>query len=246
MPGVYCSTSSGLVCAGLRLPRPRLDIRTYAHDRAAASVTIELEAEFGPPAVRTERELRSHDAGDPPRPRYAVRRGYGLGRRGLHFPDLAIELDDGKSLAVEIELTAKGTRRLDSIVRAYLGGRHHCVRYYAAPAALGGVGPSPVRGRGTSWTSEHWSSDGHCLTADRGRAGRERETRGMTSSLLTAAEVAELLGVPTSWVYQQSRAGRIPTVTLGRYRRYRREAIETWLEHIEAGWPGSPGGSRVA
>jgi len=68
----------------------------------------------------------------------------------------------------------------------------------------------------------------------------------MTSSLLTADEVAELLGVPTSWVYQQSRAGRIPTVTLGRYRRYRPEAIETWLEHIEAGWPGSPGGSRVA
>jgi len=56
----------------------------------------------------------------------------------------------------------------------------------------------------------------------------------MTSSLLTAAEVAELLGVPTSWVYQQSRAGHIPTVTLGRYRRYRREAIEQWLEQLEA------------
>ncbi len=68
----------------------------------------------------------------------------------------------------------------------------------------------------------------------------------MTSTLLTAAEVAELLGVPTSWVYQQSRAGRIPTVTLGRYRRYRREAIETWLANIEAGWPGSRGGSRAA
>lgn len=37
----------------------------------------------------------------------------------------------------------------------------------------------------------------------------------MTGSLLTAAEVAELLGVPKSWVYEQSRAGRIPTVTLG-------------------------------
>ncbi len=48
----------------------------------------------------------------------------------------------------------------------------------------------------------------------------------MTGSLLTAAQVASLLGVPTSWVYEQSRAGRIPTVTLGRYRRYRREAIE--------------------
>ena len=52
----------------------------------------------------------------------------------------------------------------------------------------------------------------------------------MTGSLLTAAEVAQLLGVPTSWVYQQSREGRIPTVTLGRYRR---EAIEEWVEQLE-------------
>jgi len=56
----------------------------------------------------------------------------------------------------------------------------------------------------------------------------------MTSSLLTASDVAKLLGVPTSWVYEQSRAGRIPTVTLGRYRRYRREAIEAWLKQLEA------------
>lgn len=27
--------------------------------------------------------------------------------------------------------------------------------------------------------------------------------------------------------------GRIPTVTLGRYRRYRREAIEAWVEELE-------------
>ncbi len=68
----------------------------------------------------------------------------------------------------------------------------------------------------------------------------------MTGSLLTAAEVAELLGVPTSWVYQQSRAGRIPTVTLGRYRRYRREAIEEWVARIEAGAPSAHRGSRAA
>lgn len=55
----------------------------------------------------------------------------------------------------------------------------------------------------------------------------------MTGSLLTASDVAKLLGVPKSWVYEQSRAGRIPTVTLGRYRRYRREAIEAWLEDLE-------------
>ena len=58
----------------------------------------------------------------------------------------------------------------------------------------------------------------------------------MTDSLLTASEVAELLGVPVSWVYEQSRRGRIPTVTLGRYRRYRRDAIERWIVGIEEGW----------
>lgn len=52
-------------------------------------------------------------------------------------------------------------------------------------------------------------------------------------SLLTADEVAALLGVPKSWVYEQSRTGRIPTVTLGRYRRYRREAIEEWISELE-------------
>ena len=56
-------------------------------------------------------------------------------------------------------------------------------------------------------------------------------------SLLTAAQVAQLLGVPVSWVYEQSRRGLIPTVTLGRYRRYRLEAIEAWVEEIEAGGP---------
>ena len=55
----------------------------------------------------------------------------------------------------------------------------------------------------------------------------------MTERLLTAAEVADLLGVPKTWVYEQSRAGRIPTVTLGRYRRYRRQAIEQWLADLE-------------
>lgn len=55
----------------------------------------------------------------------------------------------------------------------------------------------------------------------------------MTGSLMSASEVAALLGVPISWVYEQSRRGAIPTVTLGRYRRYRREAIEAWVERLE-------------
>jgi excisionase family DNA binding protein len=53
-------------------------------------------------------------------------------------------------------------------------------------------------------------------------------------SLVTAREVADLLGVTTSWVYEQSGRGRIPTVTLGRYRRYGVRAIEAWVEGLEA------------
>ena len=53
------------------------------------------------------------------------------------------------------------------------------------------------------------------------------------------SEVADLLGVPKTWVYEQSRTGRIPTVNLGRYRRYRREAIGAWVEQLE-------GSSQVA
>jgi excisionase family DNA binding protein len=64
------------------------------------------------------------------------------------------------------------------------------------------------------------------------RAG-EREPVRSANSLLTAEEVGELLGVPRSWVYEQSRRGRIPTVTLGRYRRYRRESIERCIEQLE-------------
>ena len=68
----------------------------------------------------------------------------------------------------------------------------------------------------------------------------------MPESLLTADQVADLLGVPRSWVYEQSRRGTIPTVTLGRYRRYRSEAIEAWVAEMEAGGLGRRSGLRVA
>lgn len=56
-----------------------------------------------------------------------------------------------------------------------------------------------------------------------------------SEQLMTAQEVAGRLGVPASWVYEQSRQGRIPTVQVGRYRRFRREAIDAWITSIETG-----------
>jgi len=48
--------------------------------------------------------------------------------------------------------------------------------------------------------------------------------------LLTAQEVAEILAVKLSWVREATRAGRLPHIALGRYRRYRRSEIEAYLE----------------
>jgi excisionase family DNA binding protein len=44
--------------------------------------------------------------------------------------------------------------------------------------------------------------------------------------LLTAAQLAERWQVPTSHVYRLAREGRIPTVELGRYRRWRLDQVE--------------------
>jgi excisionase family DNA binding protein len=53
--------------------------------------------------------------------------------------------------------------------------------------------------------------------------------------LLTAHEVGDMLGVPVSWVYAESRAGRLPHICLGRYRRYEGAAIEAWMEGLRHG-----------
>jgi excisionase family DNA binding protein len=64
----------------------------------------------------------------------------------------------------------------------------------------------------------------------------------MSERLLTAAEVAELLAVPESWVREHTRDGSLPRVQLGRYVRYRREAVRAWLESTEATGARTPAG----
>jgi excisionase family DNA binding protein len=54
------------------------------------------------------------------------------------------------------------------------------------------------------------------------------------SDLLTAEEVAALLRVTPAWVYAQTRRKRIPHLRLGRYVRYRREALDAWMTEVES------------
>ena len=49
--------------------------------------------------------------------------------------------------------------------------------------------------------------------------------------LMTAVEVAELLAVPRSSVYEYARrqVDPLPSLAIGRHRRFERRAIEVWL-----------------
>ncbi len=50
-----------------------------------------------------------------------------------------------------------------------------------------------------------------------------------SDALLDATAVARILGVKKSWVFAASRSGLLPTIKLGRYARYRLEAINEWI-----------------
>jgi len=57
-------------------------------------------------------------------------------------------------------------------------------------------------------------------------------------SLLTVEEVAALLKVPPSWVYERTRLRtreRIPGFRLGKYWRFRESDILAWLERQRVG-----------
>jgi len=49
------------------------------------------------------------------------------------------------------------------------------------------------------------------------------------TALLTAQEAADLLAVPHTWVLAEARCGRLPHVRLGRYVRFQRATLESWL-----------------
>jgi hypothetical protein len=147
-PGVYCATRLGLSVAGLELPPARIDIRSYAHDVDLSALVIDLEREFGPEQVTTEREMRAMDtslASDDDRSQLfgvELAGAHGqlqltpAGRPRLHFPDCAaVDASDASMdtlLAVELERTAKGRARLRRILPGYIAARHiGAVRYYA-------------------------------------------------------------------------------------------------------------------
>ncbi len=50
------------------------------------------------------------------------------------------------------------------------------------------------------------------------------------TKLLTVQQVAEILSVQTSWVYEQARKNKIPHVRLGKYLRFKMDEIHQYVE----------------
>lgn len=53
--------------------------------------------------------------------------------------------------------------------------------------------------------------------------------------LLTPEQLAEQLAVPVTWIRQEARAGRIPSLKLGHYRRFVQADVDDWLEKMRSG-----------
>ena len=52
--------------------------------------------------------------------------------------------------------------------------------------------------------------------------------------LLDSKQLADILQVPITWIEQQAREGNIPSLSLGRRRRYRRSAVEAAIKQRNA------------
>lgn len=133
-PSVYLVTLSGLAVARAQLPAPKVDVRTFRHDRGLAGLVVAYELEGA--TTITERELRAAAAAGSDR--YVITFADGsAGSPRRHFPDLIVRSSAGELTAVELELTPKRTRRLRSILRAYRRASHvGRVLYLSDRAAL--------------------------------------------------------------------------------------------------------------
>lgn len=129
-PAAYLITRRGLRTVGSALPRAELNLQGYVHDVGAAWLWLAArDGAFGPVReVLSERQLRSHD-GLPRNPEAAEAHGGRLavrlfalgpgGRERLHYPDLVLHTADGRRVALELELSAKSSARLEGILAGY-------------------------------------------------------------------------------------------------------------------------------
>lgn len=158
-PGCYQATRKGLAAIGSPYSARPVNVGEYRHDVGLAWLWLVARGgAFGPVReVIGERHMRSRDAsadresagrepsgvrlggygdGEPLGVRLG---GYGAGgRERLHYPDLLVVTPNGKRIAVELELSAKGRARREKILSGYAAdGRIDGVLYLVEQGSVG-------------------------------------------------------------------------------------------------------------
>lgn len=117
-PSVLRATRRGLRFAGLSLGPCVVSPGSVSHWLRCASVALALEERYGPGRVIAERELRFIEQAEG-RPIYSAKLGHRPdGSDRLHRPDLALAIGE-RPVAVEVELSPKAPRRLETIIAAW-------------------------------------------------------------------------------------------------------------------------------
>ncbi len=101
-------TKKGVAASGDALaPLPCVPLATYRHDAMLVDLALKLERETGG-HFTPERRIR-HDEGLS-----------GAGTAG-HIPDGYLYIEEGKPIAIELELSLKSRRRIEHIINRYAG-----------------------------------------------------------------------------------------------------------------------------
>jgi len=59
------------------------------------------------------------------------------------------------------------------------------------------------------------------------------EMEHRSEDFIDVEELASRLGVKKSWVYSRIRTNSIPHYRIGKYRRFRWNEVEDWLQHMQ-------------
>jgi DNA-binding Lrp family transcriptional regulator len=143
-------TEAGLKRIGSPLGKPGRKLDEHRHDVGVGWVwTAAREGAFGELAeIVSERSMRSHDArldrmapGERFLEENPATYGVGIGsvsttgRLERHYPDLLLHTGRGQTIAVELELTSKGRRRLAKVMDAYAADPRIDAVLYLVPDA---------------------------------------------------------------------------------------------------------------
>lgn len=115
-PGVYRAAARGIAAASDSLPAARLALGPYEHDLQLVDLAVALEHRTGA-QWQTDRQIRREKGLK------------GVGTPG-HSPDGVLVFPGSTRIAVELELSPKGTGKIEKILKEYAGSQYQEVWYF--------------------------------------------------------------------------------------------------------------------